>query len=574
MKMTGFLENKRVFLALVLLIAALHIAVSAYDTPNIFQSEPGAGVFGGIRLYYLNPFNFNFSKGEAAAGGTSHILDNFIKSAVSGTHGMLDFLHWYLYIAVYNLLGIPLSEFWFIFAQSLIMAAALVVLCLLFARLYDSRPAAIVFIFIAAQVFISYSRSFYIIPPNTLMEGLLLWALYIYAKKGGSLFMCSALSLLLFVNAASGNIVKLPIYLLFVWCVSYKYHGYGPLKFVKKTIIGKPLNLVFAVPVLLALAGHFYVFSRLGQSHLGMLGWIFQKLGPAGGVSRFSMLIDAFEKMFFRIAFEWWVIVPLFIFYVIAGVRAGRRAPLFFFPLVYYVYLINTEPNGALLPFVMILSLGIYGIFLLVGGVRERRGRILCRTFSVILVSYALIYVTSLTAYGLVTRREPPPNYLKAAGYFLREHMKPEDKIASLLNGPQNILNEYYYGKNFFKSPVFGKYIYDLRNLTEPESPSNPVSAEERKADFAFYVVSKSSYSTDESYAAFVDSSVKSRSLNKVADLTAGGITHISIYSARPISYEKVDIARACAEFDRKYAHIKNLFANHHVGVASTWGYY
>ncbi len=541
--------------------------------PNVFQSEPGAGVFGGIRLYYLNPLNFNFSKGEASAGGTSHILDNFIKSAVSGTHGMLDFLHWYFYIAVFNLLGLPLSESWFILAQSVVMAAALVILCLLFAELYDSRPAALVFIFIAAQLFLSYSRSFYIIPPNTLMEGLLLWALYIYAKKGGSLFLDPLLFLLLFVNAASGNVIKLPLYILFVWCVSYKYHGFGPVKFVKETVIRKPSNLVFAIPVLLALAGHFYVFSRLGQSHLGMLGWISQKLG-GGAVSRFSLLGGGFEKMFFRNELEWWPICLLFIFYVIIGKRAGRRAPLFFFPLVYYVYLINTEPNGALLPFVMMLSLGVYGIFYLAGGVIENRSKMLCRTFSVILVSYVFVYVTSLTAYGLVVRNEPPPNYLKATGYYLREHMRPEDKIASLLEDKQNILNEYYYGKNFFKSPVFGKYIYDLRNLTGPESPSNPVSAVERKADLAFYVISDSSYSKNKDYAAFVNSSIKGHSLNKVADLTAGGITYISIYSARPIGYEKIDIARACAGFDRKYAHIKTLFANRHVGVASTWGYY
>ncbi|MFA5149217.1 MAG: hypothetical protein WC491_08855, partial [Candidatus Omnitrophota bacterium] len=464
-------------------IAALHIAASAYYAPNIFQSEPGAGVFGGIRLHYLNPFNFDFSKGEAAAGGTSHILDNFIKSAVSGTHGMLDFLHWYLYIAVYSLLGIPLSESWFIIAQAVVMAAALVMLALLFARLYDSKPAALVFIFIAAQLFVNQSRSFYIIPANTLMEGMLLWALYIYAKKGGSTLFGPALFLLLFINAASGNIVKLPLYILFIWCVSYKYHGFGPIRFIKETIIKKPYNFIFAVPVILALAGHFYVFSRLGQSHLGMFGWILQKFGVSGAASRFSMLGEAFRKIFSFNAGDIWTAGLLFVFYVIAAARSGRRAPLFFFPLVYYAYIINTEPNSAILPFSMILSLGVYGILLFAGSVTGQRAKTPGMVLSVILVSYILIRFTSLTACELGARQEPPPNYLKASGYFLREHMKPEDKIASLLAGTQNVLNEYYYGKNFFKSPVFGKYIYDLRNLTEPESASNPVSDAERKAD-------------------------------------------------------------------------------------------
>jgi len=174
----------------------------------------------------------------------------------------------------------------------------------------------------------------------------------------------------------------------------------------------------------------------------------------------------------------------------------------------------------------------------------------------------------------LATRKEPAPNYLKATGFFLREHMEPEDRIASLLGEKQNILNEYYYGKNFFKSPVFGKYIYDFRNLTEPESPSNPVSAGEKKGDFAFYVVSYSRYLKDGRYAVFVNSEIKRESLKKIAEIFSGEEVYVLIYSARPIKFEKIDTRRGCVEFDKKYANIKRLFTNHHVGVASTWGFY
>jgi hypothetical protein len=163
--------------------------------------------------------------------------------------------------------------------------------------------------------------------------------------------------------------------------------------------------------------------------------------------------------------------------------------------------------------------------------VAESRRRLLCMIFSAILVSYVLLTITSGTAYNMMIRKKHAPNYLKAAGYFLREHMKPEDKIASLLDQEQNIFNEYYYGKNFFKSPVFGKYIYDLRNLTEPESPSNPVTDQERNADFAFYIVSVKEYSKNKDYAAFVDSTVKAHSLKKVAGLSSAGLTYITIYS-------------------------------------------
>lgn len=573
--MINFFENKRVFFVIVAAITTLFILDASYRLTNKFDDEPSAGVFGAIRLFYLNPFNLDFAAGKAAAGGTSHILDNFIKSAVSGTHGMLDFLHWCVYITVFNLLGIPLNEFWFLFGQTLTMAAGLVCLTFLFAELYDNRSAALVFLLIAAQLFISQARNFYIIPPNTLMEGLLLWALYIYAGKGGGLPLKSALYLLLFLNAASGNLVKLPVYLVFIWCASFKYHGLGPPGFIREAVIKKPSNLFFAIPVILALMGHFYIFSRLGSSNLGMFGWISQKFGLGGAVSRFSMFGGALEKMIFRGQYyAWWVVCLLFVFYVIAGKRAGRRAPLYFFPLLYYLYLINVEPNGALLPLVMILSLGVYGIFSLTASVKGERKRILCRVFSAVLALYFFIYLGFFTVYSLAAQVEPPPNYLKAAGFFLREHMRPEDKIVSLLDEKENILNEYYYGKNFFKSPVFGKYIYDEKNLTQPESSSNPVSDSERKSDFAFYVVSAVSYAKNKDYASFVDTEVKRRSLKRAAGISSGGKDYIYIFSTRPIGYQALDIDAACAAFDRKYANIRKLFYNHHVGVASTWGFY
>lgn len=571
--MTRILDNRNIFILLIAVIALLHIAVASYRPANRFDSEPAAGAFGGIRLFYLNPFNLDFSKGEAAAGGTSHILDNFIKSAVSGTHGMLDYLHWCVYILVYSLLGIPLSESWLLFGQALAMAGGLVIVSLLFAELYDSKPAALVFMVIASQFFITYSMGFYIIPPNILMEGLLLWAIYLYVRYGGK-WKGSMLFLAIFANAASGNVIKLPVYLLYIWCVQYKVYGYGPVRSAREGMIKKPSNLVFLIPVLAVVAGHYYIFSRLGSSHLGMLGWIGQKMGASGVASKLSMLGQAFGNMLFQKGMDWWAVGLLVIFYVLAGLMAGRRTPLYFFPLAYFLYLRNTEPNGAVLPFAMILSLGIYSAVILASGVADPRRRKLCMVFSVILVSYTLITITSGTVYDLVHRKKPAPNYLKAAGYFLREHMYPDDKIASLLEQKENILNEYYYGKNFFKSPVFGKYIYDLRNITEPESPSNPVTPEERKTDFAFYVVSGMEYSKNKDYAEFVDSAVKINSLRKVADLSSAGVDYISIYSARPIRYENIDIGIASREFDRKYANIRKLFTNHHVGVASTWGFY
>lgn len=569
------IKSKLFFWAVLIIIAVLHIFASAYHMPNVFENEPSAGAFGGMRLHYLKMWNFDFSAGLSVKDGTSHILDNFIKSATSGTHGLLDFLHWYIYIAVYTILGIPINEFWLLFAQTIVMISALLIICLLVDKVYDDRLAALIFMAIASQVYINYSRSFYIIPPNTLFEGLLLYALYIYNNRRVNLAFSFSLFVLLFINSASGNFIKLPLYLLFIWCANYKINGLSVAVSFRKFVIEKPSNLLFAIPVLAALAAHFYVYSRIGVSNLGMLGWISQKMGLS--TPTFLKLIlfrQSLEKFIFAKLIDWWMVIIISAFYGLAVFRGGRKIPLLLFPIVYYLYLINLEPHSATLAYIIFISIGISGMFSLAKGITETMVKRLSYIFILVLTAYTLVNLTGKTVYSAVTRPKPAPNCLKSIGFFLREHMARDDKIASLLSQTDNILNEYYYGKTFFKSPVFGKEIYDYKNLTEPQSANNPVSPNEVDREFPFYVIDNAAYKNDKNYAKFVDRLIKKYSLKKAADVADGSIICASVYSSRPIGSTRLNSEEANIKFDKKYANLKNLFYHHHVGVASTWGYY
>lgn len=568
-------KKQSVFWIALIIVAALHIFASAYRMPNIFDSEPGAGAFGGIRLHYLKIPNFDFYKGVAGKGGTSHILDNFIKSAVSGTHGLLDFMHWYIYIWVYDLLGIPINEFWLLFAQTITMILALLLLCLLIEKLYDSRLLALIFIFISAQVYVHYSRSFYIIPANTLMEALLLSALYYYNRGRDDLSLKVVLMILIFLNSASGNVIKLPLFLLFIWCVNYKINGLNILKTSKEFMLNKPLNFIYIIPALAALSCHIYVYARIGGSNLGILGWISQKMGlGVHSLSKWAFTNQALEKLLFRGYVEWWPVIIVAVFYALVVLRGARKLPLLLFPLIYYLYLVNFEPYAAILGYVMVMAIGIWGMFKIVNGMKTGRARKFSFVFALIFSAYVLFNLTCMTVYSVVKRGRPSPNYLKATGLFLRDNMTRDDKIASLLSQTDNILNEYYYGKTFFKSPVFGKEIYDYKNLSQPQSRDNPVAPPEVNREFAFYVISVQAYDDDREYASFFGGLIRKYSLRKVADITRDNSIYASVYSSRPIAYVKLDADKAALEFDRKYANIRKLFYHHHVGVASTWGYY
>ncbi len=569
-------RKKAALLLAVVLLAAFHIAASIAQMSNKFDDEPAAGPFGGIRLHYLNVLNFDFSHGVSAPAGTSHILDNFIKSAVSGTHGLLDFAHWYAYAGIYDMLGIPVNEFWLLFAQTVVMFCGLMLMAYAVYRLYDDAVAALVFLAITSQAYVQHSISFYIIPANTLYEGLLLLAIYFYDWKEKGFARKIPLLAMLFINSACGNVIKLPVYLYFAWAAAYKRDNYGPVRSAREYFVKNPANLTLAVPVIAAAVAHLYVYKRIGESNLGLLGWVSQKIGiGAPLVSKFAAIGSSLKSMLLSGMWQWWAFAALAAFYAIAVMRGKKQTPLLLFPVVYYLYLINLEPYSAMLPYMIIASIAIAQAFRMASDkTRNAAARYVSTAAAAVFTAYILSVPASANMASLVSPRQRSPNYLKSVGYYLREHMSKDDKIASLLDQRENILNEYYYGKNFFKSPVFGKYIYDMRNISEPPSSTNPVAEGEADMEFPFYVVSASCYKKDAGYASFVDRLAKKYSLKKVADIASGGTVYASVYSSRPLQYERLEAENANGKFDRKYANLKKLFYNRHVGVASTWGFY
>jgi|GEM_PF-1964744 hypothetical protein len=569
---------KRAFFvfAVVAVLAALHFTSVVFKMPNMFDNEPSAGAFGGIRLHYLDVLNFDFSRGISSSGGTSHILDNFLKSASSGTHGLLDFAHWYVYSGLYDMFGIPVNEFWMIMAQAIVMFTGVLIMSFLIYKVYDSEIIALFFLVMSSTLFVHHSINFYIIPANTFYEGLLLLALYYYDWKRPSSRFRLFLLFMLLVNSASGNVIKLPLYAYFAWSAAYKRDGYGIVRSCGEYLVKRAANLMVILPVGFAVAAHLYVYKRIGDSNLGLLGWISQKVGiGAPMVSRFAAFGNTLSSMIFNKTWEWWVFIVVAVFYVLTVTRGRRKAPLLLFPFLYYAYIINFEPNSALLPLLILMSIGSAQMFFMARGI-DRQGVLkpLCIAFCMVFIGYMIAVPIISDIYSMKAARNRTPNYLKAAGYFLREHMAADDKIASLIDEKQNILNEYYYGKNFFKSPVYGKYIYDMRNITEPFSPSNPVERGEIPGTFAFYVISPARYASDANYRAFVDKEIRLHSLEKVADVADGKTVYLWVYSSRKLGYERVEVPEADRLFDGKYANLKNLFCNRHVGVASTWGFY
>ncbi len=577
-----FIQKYKSFFLFIILVSlsVLFLVKTAYHLPTTFEPEPGGGAFGGIRLHYLKILNFNFSEGVSAVGGTSHLLDNFWKSSAYSFHGLLSYLHWYVYVGVLDLFDAPITESNLLFCQAVLVTLAVFIFSLSLKLIFGSGVLAIVFLLMAFPLLSQYGRTFYVMAPHLFYLSLFFYSVGLYFCKKKSFLLKIGIGLSLLLNMASGNLILLPVLLLFVWCVAYHKEQIGLLSFIKKGLFDKPSHFLFFIPIIVPIFLHFYVHSRVGVSNLGLLGWGFLKLGLGHQwsleknswfdfASKFSQLKTYFDIYVTNDVFHFWGSLILLGGYFGGFFRKFSSLPIKLFAVIYFIYVCGIQKNLSVFPLLLILSLGTTEIILLIrSGLKNRS--FLYRSASMALV--VILIVANWGAPGIRSTlkafQRPPssPNDLKAAGYLLREHMKKEDKIASFLSNTDNILNEFYYGKTFFKSPVFGKEIYSLANVREATSPVTP---EEVDREFAFYVIEKGFFK-DRGQSEFMNGLISKYRLKKIADIGA----KFEIYSSRSVPFQYIDIQEANRLFDKKYANLKNLFYHHHVGVASTWGFY
>jgi hypothetical protein len=235
---------------------------------------------------------------------------------------------------------------------------------------------------------------------------------------------------------ASGNLILLPILLLFVLCVAYDKERIGPLLFIKKGLFDKPSNFLFFIPVIVPILLHFYVHSRVGVSNLGLLGWGFLKLGLGHQwsleknslfdfASKFSQLKTYFNVYVYNDVFHFWGSLIFLGGYFLGFFRKFSSLPVKLFPLIYFIYVCGIQKNLSVFPLLLILSLGASEMISLVCSCLKNRSllyRFCGVALAVILIVANWEAPAIRSAVGMEAFRRPPasPNDLKAVGYFLR----------------------------------------------------------------------------------------------------------------------------------------------------------
>lgn len=567
--------DKRSYWILQLLIAFLFVAAITRNLPNAFENEPGAGVFGGLRLHFVDSFNLNFAKGVPALDGSSHLLDNFWKSFVYGQHGLVDFLHWYLLAPFLDFIGMPLSAESFLKGQAVILITALLLASWAMAKIFASYSLGIVLFVISALVHSQMARTFHIIPTNLLFQGTLLCFMAYYKRDRGLLYHLGLLPTLL-LNAMSGNIILMPLFLLFAFAVSNSQTGTTLKQFIVNHLKSPFRMAIYALPVTFGLLLHFYVFFRLGVSNLGVIGYGTVKMGiRAGGPpSLFSSplfaLLQKESTLFLNEFIDWRLAVLFVLFYGVGVWRNRQNFVLWIFPLCYTLVLLALDPRLSQFPVLLVYSLGVVEILRFF----DRSSFPIWRRS--LALPLALFFFFCFQAEGIRNAfgarvQTATPTHLKAVGFALRERMSAEDKIAAFVPITWNIMNEYYMGKTFFKSPVFGKQIFCYENFA---NPGTNIVRDDIQKEFPYYVIDVTWYEKDPAYKKFVDDQAARFSLVKQVQVMDQGKEVYFILTSRPGPSQVLEASEGSKLFDEKYANLSKIYFHRHVGLASIWGNY
>jgi hypothetical protein len=536
----------------------LYFVLLTFHLPKEFENEPGAGVFGGVRLHYIPSFGLNLSRGVPGLNQTSHLLDNFWKSMAYGQHGLIDFLPWYLISGVYDLVGIPLSPQWFLIAQAFLLVVGILIASRSLKLLFQLENLRGAYLAVAFILYLPFGRSFYIFPFNFILESLL------FHETVSRSYMSSAPRKLFFlmlvgINAMCANILVIPFYfLLFLYLEGRE----------QKTQTFRR-SMYFFIPALLALALHVYVYIRLGESKLGLIGhglgtfraMVSQSTSSTGPVLAILMkLWNTFGGFYSKPGFYPFFNLTLWLGYVLAIRSETSRRPLYLIPFLYAFCFQLIEPKIAIVGISFCYALGIQYIwnFLLNWASPERRRYI----FLFLLVTYGLAINTPLIKRKFIPSHE---SAIKGVGYLLRQTLAPQEKILSMMPVAVNILGEYYFGRTYFRSPIFGKEIYTLQDTQSPRDTSMP-----RFAHAIVRLTTPQELSEVLSpLSPFFDRGLYETGRVQVAE----GDYWVVLSTKKRLEPPLIlTIEEAGKLFDSTFANLRDLFQHHHVGLASIWG--
>ena len=567
-----------IFFGFFLRIYILEDSLFLAETHNIFQ---------GIRLHTLDFFNFS-----------DHISENYFKSFFGAIAGIRHVLSVYLSSGIYEFLNIPINAFWLLSFYVLLGTLCVVLTYVLGSNLFKSRIFGLVGAFIMAihPGQIASSRTDNAEVTVTFFVLITLILLLRFKDKPSNLRMAQY-SLPLVIIASMESIILLPLFFIYQIILfslpeprlSKKILGYIKYLFSKD-------NMIIWTPTVLILLVHYYVYTRVGDSNIGLFGYAInlsqpiQLDGITGGYLWHNFLIysEYYNKTFFSIS------ILAFLFLAIYKWKEDEFddiKPLIFLSIgfLYFFLLIFIGIGGTNTYFyihdafslLFLSSIWVYLIIIL----NQRLEEILQlisrnKKKSITAVLILFISLQIINSFTSVLSRQKMIHPLKSIGYYINENsdknptayiMLPCNRYNILRNaefylGTQMMGEEVYNGKPRKQFCIGTKSINETLNIYELD-------------DFDFYIsIYKLSLMKVPELA---NPSIITSKVNKLLD---NGIQRVAIikkdeiilgeiFSRKDLPFEELQISEYDSLWDKKYGNISGIIKTNWSGQTSTWGF-
>jgi hypothetical protein len=591
------------FALILIVITAFFLRI--YELPAKFFTAETHNIFNGLRLHTLDLFNFS-----------DHFSLNFFKSFFGSIAGLRHALSTYLSSTVYGLLGIPLNEFWLRFFYVSLGTLCVVGIYVLGRMLADYRfglaGAAILAINIDS---IARSRSDNAGITVTFFVLICLIALFHY-KENPTWIRRTVLSAIIPVVASMESMVFLPLILIYQLLLFVP-----PETIYSKKIIGcwkylvSKENILLWLPCFFILLVHYYVYLRIGESHIGLFGYmVFQQ-------DRFYSAVNLLEGFFlnFRLYSIHYSIPGFFysslavLFFLVLGWKKNKFSEVFIYSGIGFFYFFilfiltgsNENTNHLYIcTTINVLFLGAIWVSLF----DRMKGIFLSKVRMLIVCGLSLLLLVQvLSVFQKVLERQHLIHPLKSLGYYIHEYGGDNPSAYLLLDcGNFNILfnSEFYFGTQIIN--MGDQYNVPRKLFCIGSQSIESTLAAYKLSDFDFYVaiygfsaVRTGTGKIEDSLGIIWDQ-IKSSGKQKVKDgyvnlrtektdlkiqeLLSKGAKRVAvfrnngeimgeIYSRRDLPFKDFEIRESDSLWDQKYANILGIVKTRWVGMASTWGF-
>jgi len=577
------------------LAVGLGFFVRVYHLDNRFWTCETLTVMTGLRLHTLPLFDFS-----------GHASLNFFKALFTEIGGMRHILSVFVSSSLYQVLGVPLTEFWLLFPYALLGTLTIVLAFWLGRAHGDARAglvAAVLFAF--SEPVIQSHRTDNAEATVTFLVAVSFVLLTRYRTRP-TLPRALALGLVLAVMTSMETVALLPLMFVFLAvAVTDADRRLGERLRQLFIFLRSVRGIATWAPSAAMLGAHYYIYTRVGVSGLGLFGYIGRQYRDAqiSILDRLSGIVGVNRQYasYYFAPWLYWATLAAFVLLLIRW-RFRVRNPLmrvsalaFFYVMLVFAAVPSSWSAGLPhlytcdVPNVLFFSAVWCAVIeWMATGLQSPSHATVVRRAAFAAIGVPLLWM-GVAQVDRASREPVMVNSLKAVGFYLHEYGGRQATVYNLWSCQgrcMDALSEYYYGKLVMNTPWSREFT--RQSFCRGTATVETTLARYGLQDFDFYVNLREVpledrgggpsrmggrtsrvYGTDDAAAELVSR----LGLRRVSSITYHGRVLAEIYSRRAYPIRDLDVTTAGRAWDVKYARVSEIVTSPWVGLCSFWGY-